>query len=108
MAEVTPKFDFLIEYVLSLLETNNINLSVEQKGMYVPQLLAQVEMRLGLKLLPKLNDEQKEAFTDLTNSKNTTPQEWEKFWHESVPTFDEDVKEVLVEFAEEAKQILAS
>ncbi|TAN33845.1 hypothetical protein EPN28_01240 [Patescibacteria group bacterium] len=102
-----PKFDFLIEYILGLLEKNNINLTAEQKKIYVPQILAQVELRLGLKLLPLLNEKQKDKFVKLMNHDKTTPTEWSDFWHESVPTFDEDVQTVLMEFAEKVKTILA-
>lgn len=104
---VTPKFDFLIEYILALLEENKIELTDEQKKVYVPQILAQVELRLGLKLLPQLTDEQKDKFAKMVNQE-AGPQEWSKFWHEAVPAFDDDVKEVLMGFAEKTKQILAS
>jgi hypothetical protein len=47
------QFDFLTEYVLELLKQNGLgNLSDEQKNAYVPQVLAPVEQRLGLELLP--------------------------------------------------------
>jgi len=107
MPQTTHQFDFLIEYVLALLEENKIDLSEEQKKIYVPQILAQVEMRLGVKLLPKLDGKQTDRFVKLSNNENTTPEEWKSFWHESTPTFAEDVKGVLVEFAEKIKQLLA-
>ncbi len=108
MAQTTHQFDFLIEYVLALLDENKIELSEEQKKIYVPQILAQVEMRLGSKLLPQLDGKQTDKFVKLSNNENTTPEEWKNFWYESVPSFEEDVKDILVEFAEKTKQILAS
>lgn len=108
MPQTTHQFDFLIEYVLALLDENKIELSEEQKKIYVPQILAQVEMRLGVKLLPQLDGKQTDKFVKLSNSENTTPEEWKSFWHESVPTFEEDVKDILTEFAEKTKQLLAS
>lgn len=108
MSQTTHQFDFLIEYVLALLEENKIDLSEEQKKIYVPQILAQVEMRLGVKLLPQLDGKQTDMFVKLSNNESATPEEWKNFWHESVPTFDADVKDILVEFAEKTKQLLAS
>ena len=108
MAQATHHFDFLIEYVLALLEENDIKLTDDQKKMYVPQILAQVEMRLGLELLPKLRDADKEKFTKLSNNENASAEEWKKFWYAAVPTFEEDIKQVLVTFSEKVKQILAN
>mgnify|MGYP001559283188 CR=1 FL=1 len=108
MSQTTHQFDFLIEYVLALLEENKIELSEEQKKIYVPQILAQVEMRLGAKLLPKLDGKQTDRFVKLSNNEGASPEEWKAFWHESVPTFEEDVKNILTEFAEKTKQLLAS
>lgn len=107
MAQTTHQFDFLIEYVLALLEENKIEMSEEQKKVYVPQVLAQLEMRLGLKLLPKLDDKQKDKFIKLMNNESTAAEEWKSFWYDSAPTFEEDLKEVLVEFSEKTKQILS-
>ncbi len=108
MSQTKHQFDFLIEYVLALLEENKISLAEEQKKIYVPQIMAQVEMRLGLKLLPQLNDKQTDKFVKLSNNENTSPEEWKNFWHDSAPNFEEKVKEVLVEFTEKTKQLLAS
>lgn len=108
MSQTAHQFDFLIEYVLALLEENKIDLTEEQKKIYVPQILAQVEMRLGAKLLPQLDAKQTDKFVKLSNNENTTPDEWKNFWYESVPSFDADVKDILVEFAEKTKQLLAS
>lgn len=103
MAQSSMQLDFLIDFILTLLENNGIALTESQKKMYVPQLLAQVEARLGLQLLPKLNDAQKEKLAKLTNDKKTTPGEWKKFWY-AVPGFEEDIKSVLTDFAAKVKQ----
>lgn len=107
MAGKTPKFDFLIEYVLALLEENNIILDDEQKKMYVPQILAQVELRLGLQMLSKLNEGQKKQFSELLDNPKTSPEQWNRFWHDSIPTFDAEVKSVLLAFAEKVKTIMS-
>lgn len=108
MSETKHQFDFLIEYVLALLEENKIILNDEQKKVYVPQIMAQVEMRLGLKLLPQLNEKQTERFVKMSNNAGTTPEEWSKFWHECLPNFESEVKEVLAVFTEKTKQMLAA
>ncbi len=107
MAQDTHHFDFLTEYVLALLEENDIELTDDQKKMYVPQILAQLEMRLGLELLPKLSEAQKEKFAKMTNNENISVEEWKKFWYGAVPTFEIDIKNTLITFAEKVKQILA-
>ncbi len=106
MAQQMPKLDFLVEYILVLLEENKINLTEEQQKVYVPQILAQVELRLGLEIFPKLNDSQKDKFTKLMNDANTTADQWKDFWFSSVPTFEEDVKKVLMNFSDKVRQIL--
>lgn len=108
MSPTKHQFDFLIEYVLALLEENKITLTEEQKKIYVPQIMAQVEMRLGLKLIPQLDGKQTEKFVKLTNNGSASSEEWKKFWYDSVPNFADQVKETLVEFSEKTKQLLAS
>jgi len=107
MPKNTHHFDFLIEYVLALLEENGIELTDDQKKIYVPQILAQVEMRLGLELLPKLSDDQKTTFAKLANTEGTSAESWRKFWYQALPSFEEDIKNVLIDFSEKVKQILA-
>ena len=104
--QATGSFNFLVDYVLRLLTDNDIRLTEEQQKMYVPQLLSQVELRLGLELLPKLNDLQKNQFAAMTNDEHTTAEEWKDFWMASVPTFEEDVKMVLQTFAGRGKELL--
>lgn len=102
-----PKFDFLAEYALELLKQNNLDLSGEQKNIYLPQILGQVEERLGLELLPKLNEAQMNEMARLVNDAQAGAEEWKKFWYSAIPTFEQDVKNVLISFAEEVKQLLA-
>lgn len=104
--ETKLNFNFLTEYVLKLLEENGMgDLSEEQKNIYVPQILGHVEQRLGMELLPKLNDAQMDELARLMN-KETSAQEWSDFWHSNIPTFDDDVEQVLMEFSEKVKNIL--
>ena len=97
MPNQTTSFDFLEEYVLKLFEENDLNLSDAQKNIYVPQVMMHVEQRLGLELMPKLKDEQMKEFADLAN-KETSQEEWKEFWYRAVPTFEEDVKKILITY----------
>ena len=106
MAVTTPQFDFLIEYVLALLEANDVILDDAQKQVYVPQIAGQASMRLGLVLMPKLNEQQQKQLTVLMNN-NASAKEWLGFWKASVPTFEDDVKNVLLEFTDKVKPILS-
>ena len=106
MSKDASQFVFLIDYILKLLEDNKINLDEDQKKRYVPQMLAQLEVRLGLELIPKLNDAQKENFAKLVNDEKSTPEAWKKFWY-TVPSFEEDVKRVMTTFAERVREILS-
>jgi hypothetical protein len=109
MAETpTPQFDFLTDYLLALLEENNISLTDEQKKIFLPRMLAQIEQRLGIELLPKLGDEDLSAFNDMLARDDVSSEEWEAFWQKAVPTFQEDVKSVLKSFAEEVSELLSA
>jgi hypothetical protein len=99
-------FDFLTGYVLQLFEEHGLSdLTEEQKQLYVPQLLSHVERRIGIVLLPKLSDEDRETFVSFTN-KEASQEEWKTFWYEAIPTFEEDVKNVLTEFSDSVGKIL--
>lgn len=102
-----PQFDFLTEYVLELLKANGFaNLTDQQRNVYVPALLAQVQERLGAEFLPKLSVENQNKFAALVEAESVNTDEWKKFWYEAVPNFEEQLKVVLAGFAEEVKQIL--
>lgn len=104
-----PQFDFLTEYVLDLLKQNGMEgLTDEQKNVYIPQLLATAEERIGMALLPKLSDEQLKTFSRMVETEGTTPEAWSAFWKGSVPNFEGEVKMVLKQFAEEVRGILTA
>lgn len=102
------KFDFLEGYVLKLLDDNGLgNLSDEQKGMYVPQLLTLLEERVGLKLLPLLDDKGLDEFNKILEQDSATAETWKNFWYQNIPNFEDHIKDVLMEFADKVEQILA-
>ncbi|PLX28868.1 hypothetical protein C0581_00710 [Candidatus Parcubacteria bacterium] len=107
MAQENNQFDFLSTYIEALLVNNGLDdLSEEQKNVYIPQIMAHVEERIGLEVLPKLNDTQLDEFAKLTEGE-TTPEQWRDFWNTSIPSFEEDIKKILETFAGRVSQILS-
>lgn len=100
--------NFLNDYVEALLKDLGLeDLSGEQRERYVPQLLRQVQDRIGIELIPKLSDEQLDRFSDLANDAEASNEAWKDFWLSSVPNFDEELERILSEFAKEAREILS-
>ena len=102
------QFDFLASFVEDVLNQNGLDrLSDEQKRVYVPQVLARLEERIGLELIPKLSDAQVEELGRMLEKNESSPEEWKRFWQTSIPNFEEEVKTILLAFAEDVKRILA-
>ena len=100
--------DFFTGYVEDVLAKTDIGeLSAEQKNVYIPQLVALLEERVGLELVPKLNEARMKQFAELVG-KETTPAEWGSFWQTAVPNFSEEMKKILASFAGQVKHILAA
>ena len=99
--------DFFTGYVEEMLGKTDIGeLSPEQKNVYIPQLVALLEERVGLELVPKLDDAQMKQFAELVDAE-TSADAWSKFWHEAVPNFQEEIKRILGDFAGKIQEILA-
>jgi len=102
------QFDFLEGYVEALLIQNGLdNLTEQQKEIYIPQILSHLEQRIGIEMLPKLSEKKIKDFSKLLEKENTSPEEWKDFWYGAVDNFEEEVKQILLAFAERVKQILA-
>ncbi|MBI2989798.1 MAG: hypothetical protein HYY51_01230 [Candidatus Magasanikbacteria bacterium] len=100
--------NFLSDYVDALLKDIGLeDLSGEQRERYVPQLLRQVQDRIGIELIPKLSDEQLDRFSDLANDNASSNEAWKDFWLSSIPDFDQELERILSEFAKEAREILS-
>lgn len=103
MAQAT----FLAGFVEEVLAQSGMgDLSEEQKKYYVPQMTALLEERIGLELLPKLNDKQMEDFAEMAASPAATAEQWKAFWEKNIPNFDEEMKRILAEFAAQTKASL--
>jgi hypothetical protein len=107
MAEKTAQFDFFAEYVLGLLESFGLGgMTEEQLNTYLPQLVAQLEQRVGLALLPKLSDTDGDTFARMVNTPGLAGKDWQEFWYKSVPNFEEELHKILLDFKEEMKTFL--
>lgn len=93
------------EKVLSELGLSNLT-SVEREQ-FLPQIVRNLELRLGDALLPLVPDSAAPQFRALAESDSTSEQ-WMEFWHQTVPEFDDIIKKVLADFAQESKVILNS
>lgn len=99
---------FLQQYIDNVLAGVGItDLTDDQKNTYYPQLLAQLEERIGLEFMPKLNPEQLGTFTRMMDNMHTSPEDWEAFWRQSVPDFDTHMGKVLQGFADDVKAAMA-
>lgn len=97
---------FLEEFAEQMLAQLGLdNLSQVEREQFLPSIVHNLEMRLGDALLPLVSDSAAPAFRALVSSDSTSEQ-WLDFWHKTVPNFDDVVKRVLVDFAEESKAIL--
>ena len=83
-------------FIEKLLEKKGItNLTQDQKDVYVPEFASLLEQRISLALNPKKDENHKTRFVSLLENESTTAEEWNHFWHEAVPNFEEMLKEEL-------------
>ncbi len=102
------ELSFLENYIMEVLQDSGLGkLSSANRQVYVPQLAAEAEHRLGLELLPKLDQEQAKKFSDMVSAEESSPTVWQAFWKQAVPQFDTTVKSILKKFAEDCRKILA-
>lgn len=107
MADST--FDFTHAFIHQLLDGAGFeNLSEEMRAQYVPQFAAEAERRLGIAMLPLLNEQQAKDFAAMVQNEATTPQQIEEFWKGAVPNFEAVVKQTLEDFANEIRDAVAT
>ncbi|HOX60592.1 MAG TPA: hypothetical protein PLV72_01135 [Candidatus Magasanikbacteria bacterium] len=103
-ANTPPKFDFLSAYVEKVLhDIGFIGLSEENKKMFLPQFVAQVQVRIGAAVMPLLDESAGSELDRLMNKEGVSEADWLKFWQTNVPNFQEVVDGVLGKFAGEMK-----
>ena len=104
-AQTSPYFlEGYAETVLTQLGLDNLSDTERQR--YLPQLTHQLEARLGAAILPLIPDSAAPEFRALL-AKDTPPAEWNAFWQNTIPDFQNIIERELKQFAEDCKQILA-
>jgi hypothetical protein len=107
-ASTSAPFDFLRSYVEKVLDDSGFaNMPEETRAQYVPQFVAEAERRLGLALLPKLNEASAKELAALGSSESVTSEALQQFWQNNVPDFSDVVQKTLADFAGEMKSTLA-
>lgn len=108
MAKVVNDTD-LDTYVLEVLRLAGMGeISAKNKEVYVPQLRAEIEIRLGAALMPELTPENAVTFAKMVEEEQMEQDVWQAFWRNVTPEYDQIVENVLLNFARECKALLAS
>ncbi len=101
------QFDFLRSYVEELFaQTGFAKLTDQTKRQYIPQFAAEAERRLGLALLPHLDEAAARELVKLVESETVTPEKLKHFWQTNVPDFDAIVQKTLADFAVELQKVI--
>ena len=103
------QFDFLESFIHNIMdEAGFAEVSEATRSQFVPLFVAEAERRLGLALLPLLNEAQAKQLGEIMDNENSSVESIPQFWQSSVPNFEDVVEDTLDEFAEEFKKTLAS
>lgn len=101
------KFSFLEQQILTVLENSGLGkLSEKNKEIFLPQLSAEAEYRLGAVLMQKLSEQQIQELVKLTD-RGASAKEIEAFWVNNVPNFAQTVSQVMQDFGKECLDILS-
>jgi len=105
MSFVTPQ-TFVEQAVLSVLIQHGFeNLNENDQQAFFPQFVAEAERRLGLVVLPRLNEEGAAEFENLLRTE-TNPEKWNAFWTKYLPDFNNLMTETLEKFGEEIAAVM--
>ena len=80
-------------------------LTDEQKKQYLPTLVSLLEERIGLELMPLLDESGQERFAKLAGDQGTTAQSWQEFWSTHVPDFEERMMNMAGEFIKHGRSV---
>lgn len=103
------KLNFLEQVILDFLNTTSIgDLTKENAQAYLPQLVAEVQFRIGESLSPFLTEQSAMEFVRMVGNDGTSPEEWKNFWQKTVPNFEKIVDDTLKSFVLECANIIKS
>lgn len=103
------QFTFLHQYIERLIDESGAfdSLSEDTRAEFIPQFIAEAERRIGLSVLPRLDEAGAQEFATLVQKEGVTPEELSAFWYAKVPDLDMLMQRTLEEFAAEFKQAVA-
>lgn len=100
--------DFLYAFIEDQLEKNGFgDVDEETKTAYINRFLAELHRRLGVAVMPHLNEESAKELGALLESESVSPVNLEMFWKNNVTNFDTIVAKVLDDFSLEMKKTFA-
>lgn len=108
MNEPINQFAFLETFIHQLFDGAGFaSTSEATRKQFVPLFTAEAERRLGLALVPLLNEAQAKELSGLLDSGDLNTEAMSAFWRASVPQFNKVVEKTLSDFAVEFKKSLA-
>ncbi len=104
-----PQFNFLHDYIEKIIEESGAfdSLAEETRNEFIPQFVAEAERRIGIAVMPELNEVAAKEFTALLESEDTTAEQLQTFWQKYVPDLDKIVKITLEAFKKEFIETLS-
>ena len=92
--------------VLGILSQHGFeNLSESDQQAFFPQFVAEAERRLGLAVLPLLDEEAAKEFEKKLHEEESADQ-WYAFWSKYVPNFNELIDDTLEKFGSEVAAVM--
>jgi len=106
MEESTSQFDFLKMYIEKTLDDAGFDaISEETRAQYVPQFVAEAEKRIGMALMPHL-DEPAAADLEKLLATDASVAQVQQFWQTHVSDFNAVVTKTVEDFVAELKDTL--
>ena len=106
MDQTNTQQDLVEQFVQELLNSDSFkDMTEETRNQYAPQLVAEAERRIGLAVLPTLDEEGAKEFVRIAENEKTNPEEMVQFLQTHVPDMGGVVQKTLQDFAKEFKKL---
>ena len=99
--------DTMEAIVLKIFKDNNFTVAEELKGQYVPELSAQLQQRIGLTLIALIPEDKISTYAALLDKEETSVDDWNAFWRDAVPTYEQEMKNVVEDFSKSVAEVMA-
>ena len=109
METQAQQFDFLRAYIEKIIDESGAfdSLSEDTRDEFIPQFVAEAERRIGIAVMPELNEASAKEFTAMLESESTTADQLQTFWQTNVPELDKIVEITLEAFKKEFMETLS-